>query len=147
MFCLSPADISHTDNPSMSVIVVSLKVIKFIIIIIIFGNNEYMWVITTIVFIVTEVLLWHVSASVFSLHVLIYYIRQHNYIYNYTLIQGVFCLLTTCFGHLCDHPQVYKSKQLHISYATRSCPWDLVESHWFLQYLEYSIILCKAALI
>jgi hypothetical protein len=45
---------------------------------------------------------------------------QHNYIYNYTLIQGVFCLLTTCFGHLCDHPQVYKSKQLYISYATRT---------------------------
>jgi hypothetical protein len=48
-------------------------------------------------------------------YVLVYYIRQHNYIYNYTLIQGVFCLLTTCFGHLCDHPEVYKSKQLYIS--------------------------------
>jgi hypothetical protein len=62
---------------------------------------------------------------------LVYYIRQPNYIYNYTLIQGVFCLLTTCFGHLCDHPQVYKSKQLYISYATnikvlrdvRLCRW------------------------
>jgi len=39
MFYLSPADTSHTDNPSMSVIVIYLKVIKFIISIIIFGEQ------------------------------------------------------------------------------------------------------------
>ena len=39
MFYLSPADTSHTDNPSMSVIVMYLKVIKFIIKIIIFWEQ------------------------------------------------------------------------------------------------------------
>jgi hypothetical protein len=69
------------------------------------------------------------GVALVKITLLVYYIRLHNYMYNYTLIEGVFCLLTTCFGHPCDHPQVYKSKQLYNSYATRPCPWNLVESH------------------